>query len=339
MSTDMGESWSTIQSGFESVSSINQIAKGGAIPWLYAATSSGLYKYPLGTTPVTWSPRSNGIGTPNLGSIVVDNSDPLCFLTSTAPGVTPPHIWASGDSGRSWVDLPLGDIPNDVSINRLASSEDGNPGFVAGTSVGVFHLSDIFIISGTLAASQTWGPGTVIVNGDVTVPAGVTLTIAAGTQVLFVPAFDNQGGGANANKAEIIVYGTLTAQGGQGAEIVFDSYSQTAYTGGNWYGIRALSGSDINMSYCQVKQAYAGLTAEAADIFEIQYSRIEDCADAGIIVEGVDATGGIQANITNCAIQDCGTYGVYARESCPALQSRMPYQIPGVGVTNVASQS
>jgi photosystem II stability/assembly factor-like uncharacterized protein len=144
ISTNHGQNWSSIQYGLGSVSDINQLAKGGDIPWLYAATSSGIYKYNLNSLDPEWASRTNGIGAPNLGSIVVDNQDPLCLLVATASNVTPPHIWATGDSGRSWIELPLGEIPNDASINRLAASEDANGGFVAATNKGVFYLGDIF---------------------------------------------------------------------------------------------------------------------------------------------------------------------------------------------------
>jgi hypothetical protein len=138
-----GSNWSAITNGL-SGTRVNQIAKGSSINWLYAVTDVGVYKASLESAPVTWASRTNGIGAPNLGSIVVDKDDPLCFLTSSAPGVTPPHIWATGDSGRSWIELPLGEIPNDASINRLAASEDANGGFVAATNEGVFYLGDIF---------------------------------------------------------------------------------------------------------------------------------------------------------------------------------------------------
>jgi hypothetical protein len=65
----------------------------------------------------------------------------IIFLVLAKPYTGSAHLPAPGCIG---IELPLGDIPNDVSINRLAASEDGNPGFVAGTCVGVFYIGDIF---------------------------------------------------------------------------------------------------------------------------------------------------------------------------------------------------
>jgi hypothetical protein len=75
---------------------------------------------------------------------VADKNDPLCFLAATAPVVTPPQIWASGDSGRSWIDLPLGDMAGipDLHINNLAAIDKG--GFITATNFGVYYIGDIF---------------------------------------------------------------------------------------------------------------------------------------------------------------------------------------------------
>jgi photosystem II stability/assembly factor-like uncharacterized protein len=167
-----GSSWSSISSGL-SGTRVNQIAKGNSanwvnpINWLYAVTDMGVYKASLNATPMTWTVRTNGIGTQNLGSIAADKRDQLCFLVSTAPGVTPPQVWATGDSGRSWIELPLGDIPENASINRLGTSEGISEGFLAATTKGVYYLGDIFK-KGSYE-NETWGPGAVVVNGDVSV--------------------------------------------------------------------------------------------------------------------------------------------------------------------------
>ncbi len=61
--------------------------------------------------------------------------------------------------------------------------------------------------------SVTWS-GTVKVGGDVTVASGDTLTVAAGTEVLFLANRDDTNGGSDATKAELIVAGTLNASAG-----------------------------------------------------------------------------------------------------------------------------
>jgi hypothetical protein len=67
--------------------------------------------------------------------------------------------------------------------------------------------------SGTLAGSETWS-GVVRVTGDVTVPAGATLTLARGTHVLMAGTpFTLGGSSVDANGADLIVLGALDVAG------------------------------------------------------------------------------------------------------------------------------
>ena len=64
--------------------------------------------------------------------------------------------------------------------------------------------------SGPLAEDATWS-GTVRLGGDVTVPAGVTLTIQSGTVVEFAATSDEQKTGFDTSACELLVYGTVQA--------------------------------------------------------------------------------------------------------------------------------
>ena len=80
-------------------------------------------------------------------------------------------------------------------------------------------------VSGTLAANTAWSAaaGPFVVSGNLTVPAGVTLTIAPGTTIYF------------AQGASITVNGRLLAEGTAGSRIRFTRQPGTANT---WGGIR-----------------------------------------------------------------------------------------------------
>ncbi|HKQ37900.1 MAG TPA: lamin tail domain-containing protein, partial [Verrucomicrobiae bacterium] len=80
-------------------------------------------------------------------------------------------------------------------------------------------------VSGTLAANTTWAAtaGPFIVSGNLTVPAGVTLTIEAGTTIYF------------AQGASITVNGRLLAEGTDARHVRFTRQPGTANT---WGGIR-----------------------------------------------------------------------------------------------------
>jgi len=55
---------------------------------------------------------------------------------------------------------------------------------------------DVHYWTGRIEQDMTWR-GTVYVGGDVTIAAGATLTLAAGTEVLFLPYHDDTKGGVD----------------------------------------------------------------------------------------------------------------------------------------------
>ena len=67
-------------------------------------------------------------------------------------------------------------------------------------------------VTGILAGDTTWS-GVVLMTGDVTIPAGVSLTIMPGTIVMAESYTDDQGGGNQPSLVSIEVLGTLNARG------------------------------------------------------------------------------------------------------------------------------
>ncbi|WP_224244180.1 beta strand repeat-containing protein [Hyalangium gracile] len=85
-------------------------------------------------------------------------------------------------------------------------------------------------VSGPLSGNTTWTPAgnPWVLTGDVTVPTGVTLTIDPGVQITFAST-DGRGSGNDTTKVELIVVGTLKAQGTSAAPI--------SITATNAYGV------------------------------------------------------------------------------------------------------
>ena len=98
---------------------------------------------------------------------------------------------------------------------------------------GSVHVYRIFQTSGTYREDVTWGPGMPPISGDITIPSGVTLTISPGTEVRFAANSDDQHGGFVSDKCELIVEGTLDADG-----VTFRSDSGSP-ANSDWQGIRA----------------------------------------------------------------------------------------------------
>ena len=104
-------------------------------------------------------------------------------------------------------------IPGDDTYTILSRVIDLNSNIeTPGPGVTITIDSNLPTTSGPLTADETWS-GEVTLSGDVTVPAGVTLTLEPGTRVLATPLSDEQSGGNNAERIELIVQGSLSAVG------------------------------------------------------------------------------------------------------------------------------
>ena len=133
-----------------------------------------------------------------------------------------------------------------------------------GDSVSITIDSNLPTTSGALTGDEAWS-GEVAVTGDVTVPSGVTLTIEPGTVVRFLALSDDQSGGANSSRSELIVEGTLSAVGTAGSPIVFTSSSANPAKG-DWYGIRVLinaANGAVTLSHCTVEYSSLGVDVQA----------------------------------------------------------------------------
>ena len=125
--------------------------------------------------------------------------------------------------------------------------------------------------SGVLKGDETW-EGVVIVTGDVIVPEGVTLRIRPNALIRFNASADDQQGGYDITKCELIVEGVLRAEGQDKYEIRFTSANfslpgQEAKNNvqpqaGDWYGIVFKKGNNDKsiVSYSVVEFAYDGIT-------------------------------------------------------------------------------
>lgn len=80
------------------------------------------------------------------------------------------------------------------------------------------------IIAGGTISNATWtaAGNPYVVQGDIRIPNGSSLTIEAGTVVQF-PSGDAQNGGLDATKTEIIVQGSLNVNGTAANSVTFSA--------------------------------------------------------------------------------------------------------------------
>jgi len=122
-------------------------------------------------------------------------------------------------------------------------------------SAGVASPALALTITGGNVGNQTWTAANspYVVQGDVTVQTGSTLTIQAGTEIQFQVG-DMQASGMITTRVELIVNGTLVVSGTPTAPVIFRSVSGNTGAGGDWYGIfvgAGAAGASINGAVVQ----------------------------------------------------------------------------------------
>ena len=101
--------------------------------------------------------------------------------------------------------------------------------------------------------------GTVDLTGDVIVPTGATLTIAAGTTLRFAALSDDQGSGSNTSRAELIVDGGILAIDGTASQPVILTSNASTPAAGDWQGIRVLNGGELSLRHAEIRYAGTGV--------------------------------------------------------------------------------
>jgi hypothetical protein len=226
--------------------------------------------------------------------------------------------------------MVLGPNLVDVGGNLLDQNQDGIAGETPGDNyTATFTIANIFHISGTISTSTTVG-GLVIVDDNVTLASGVTLTLAAGTIVKFQ---DTKGitvsSGATLNSngtlAQPVIMtsyhddsvggdtdqdgGVLPPQAGDWGQVLNNgtanfNYTQVLYGSGNGNtglnsGALRNAGGTMTLSNSIISQAfYDGLGVLGGTVTVTNSSFIG--ADRAV----VSSLGGSMVSIVNCTFDD-----------------------------------
>jgi hypothetical protein len=147
--------------------------------------------------------------------------------------------------------------------------------------------------SGTVSTDALW-LDSVVVDANLTVSSGATITIQSGTKVTF------------ANNADLIVYGRLIANGGINDTIKIRS-AQGATSGGGVYLNDAVSS---RISYCDFGAVGShGIYVGGGTETQIYNCRMHGTG-IGLDVADVDESAGTGLTCTNNLIDHCTLYGI-----------------------------
>lgn len=202
--------------------------------------------------------------------------------------------------------------------------------------VGATAASASTTITGGNIINQTWtvAGNPYIVEGDITIPSGTTLTIEAGVTVQ-LPTGDMQASGLSPTQTEITVDGTLIVAGTAAAPVTFAGASANA-----WYGVVVgATAASVQLEHAVITNPYVGITyGGSGNVMSGFGVDIESPTQTGLtvvggspsfdglIVRGIAGTtqGGVaqayegtSLTLTNCLITDV-EYGASAASAADA---------------------
>jgi parallel beta-helix repeat protein len=212
--------------------------------------------------------------------------------------------------------------------------------------------------SGVITGSETWS-GTVHVTGDVTVAPTGSLTILPGTRIESEPRADDQIGGTNSSRIELIVDGgALIAIGEESAPIVFTAakLGTNALSEGDWYGLRISHGANVTLRHCTIEYGTEGLNIAGATPL-ISHCIITKNTGNGVSLSssatfsdctinqnltGVWFQGAVTCVLSNCTVSENTEGGIYAHvdsgSTSVIANTTISYNGPGHDGSGVESE-
>ena len=160
-------------------------------------------------------------------------------------------------------------------VTRTRFGPDTNPGFRAHTGLsrnvalgfaieniraeGTRMIVDILVrqpLEGHIHSDTTWS-GEVMVDGDVVVQPGATLTVTSGTTVRFSSS-DARRSGFSPDRSELLVFGGLVLQGSEDNPLRFASAAASPRAG-DWSGISLLNAQNPDLQGVLVEHSAHGV--------------------------------------------------------------------------------
>jgi PKD repeat protein len=182
----------------------------------------------------------------------------------------------TSSNGNNILEIKSGDVI--TAIYEDAAGDWGG----SETNLASALYAETVLTGGVLQDSQVWTEGNspYLVTGDITVGPGVTLTLDAGTTVLFLANQDDMASGQTVYDSELIIDGgSLNLVGTQEKPVILSSSSREA-SKGDWGGVYLTGDASIDISYAEIKYSGFGIKATQAGsdqtVFSIKDSLFEN---------------------------------------------------------------
>jgi tetratricopeptide (TPR) repeat protein len=156
--------------------------------------------------------------------------------------------------------------------------------------------------SGTLNNNEMWC-GIIQLTGSVTVPLDRSLVINNATIIKFAPGI------------ELIINGTLTAEGTSSHPITFTSASSSPQKGDwDWIKFDNSSGSSI-LEYCDIEYAKTGIWCMNGFQVSLEYVEVTNCQDFGLYLLNNSA----YTSVENSSFKHTTNCGMFLYNSDPVI--------------------
>lgn len=185
--------------------------------------------------------------------------------------------------------------------------------------------------SGSIERDTRW-IGDIYINGDVTVPQGIILSIESGSRIFFKPDTDAQSSGKDPERSELIINGVLLARGksGQGS-ILFTPESEPALVN-NWYGIIIKNMNEKSiLENCIIEYGYKGLTCYGSAPL------VKECSFRFNYYSGISCEVQSDAIVEECVILGNGFSGINCELASAPVVSRSIITQNNIGVISFSN--
>ncbi len=289
----------------------------------------------------SWASAGNGAAVNVKNSILTGSSYGVYNNYSASWSVTYSNVWNNSTNyynvtaGTGTLSSnPLYVSATDLRLtsnspSRFGGDTMGDQGALPYDTVATPGLYGVLWSNTTLTAAG--GPYTA--GGDLTVAPNVTLTIEPGVTLSFTGSTDIMMANTNTSRGELIVRGTLIADGSPQNPITVTSTSTTA---GSWYGVdldataKSTVLDNVTIRYATYGLSYRStgtgnvltrVRVESASSYGAWLRQGTPALDAFTAISsgsyGVYVTDASSPTLTNCVVRNSGSAGIYITHGAP----------------------